>query len=231
MIIFLDAQTTGLEVKDKICSVGIVAFENAKEIELYELINEGKKIPSYTSSINHITNEMLRGKPRFLDTEVFKFLKKYNNESTVIVGHNIKFDLEMLKKSGFDFIGSVIDTLRVTKHLIPECDFFSLQYLRYELRLYKQETKSLVAYNALDNAKVLKYLYEYLLDYACLDKQVELSLKNVLVEKFKYGKYANHYIEEIAINDKNYLEWMLLNVLDMDEDLRYSIEYFLKGDI
>jgi len=231
VIIFIDVETTGLEEKDKLCSVGVVAVEDDNNIvEFYELVNEGKKISPSASSINHITNEMLKGKPKFSDTRVYEFLQENTTASNIIVGHNVEFDLAMLRKSGFDFIGKSIDTLRATKHLIPECEFFSLQYLRYELKLYKQESKPLVAHNALDDAKVLKYLYEYLLEYASIDTLVELSTKNILIDKFKYGKYAGHYIEDISVNDRGYLEWMLSNMLDLDEDLRYSIEYFLKGE-
>ena len=33
--------------------------------------------------------------------------------------------------------------------------------------------------------------------------------------------------DEIVISDRGYLEWMLRDISDLDEDLRYSIEYFL----
>jgi len=225
MILFVNVQTTGLEDRDRVCSIGVVSEDD----KFYEIVNEGKKIPPSASSINHITNEMLKGKAKLKDTQVYEFLQKHNSASTIFVGHNVGFILEMLHKSGFSFEGKVIDTLRVTKHLIPECEVFSLQYLRYELKLYKQENRTLIAHNALDDAEVVKNLYEYLLDYASTDEMIKLSAKNVLIQKFKYGKYANQYIEEIALSDRGYLEWMLENVLDLDEDLRYSITYFLQG--
>ena len=225
MMIFIDVETTGLGERDKLCSVGLLS----DEVSIYELVDEGKKISASASSINHITNEMLKGRAKFKDTKAYEFLKAHNSASTTLVGHNVVFDLDMLQRSGFNFVGEVIDTLRVTKHLIPECESFALQHLRYELKLYKRETTPLTAHNALDDAKVVQHLYEYLLDYASKEKLIELSAKNVLITKFKYGKYAGHYIEEIAMSDRGYLEWMLLNVVDLDEDLRYSIEYFLQG--
>jgi exodeoxyribonuclease X len=42
-----------------------------------------------------------------------------------------------------------------------------------------------------------------------------------------FGKYAKKRIEEIAIKDPAYLKWMVESLMDMDEDLRYSIEYYL----
>jgi len=231
MLIFLDIETTGLESTDKICSIAVVGFENSKEKTIYELVNEGKKIPSLASSINHITNEMLKGKVKLHESEAYKFLLKHNKASTTIVGHNIKFDLQMLQRAGFAFVGEIIDTLRASKHLIPECELFSLQFLRYELRLYKQEKSSLDAHHALGDALVIRNLYEYLLEIETKDKLAELSFKNVLMTKFEFGKYKGQYIEEISMIDRGYLEWMLDNVVDLDEDLRYSIIYYLEGTL
>jgi len=137
----------------------------------------------------------------------------------------------MLERSGFKFLGEVIDTLRVTKHLVGECEQFSLQFLRYELKLYKKEKEHLDAHHALSDAKIVKNLYEYLLDIQTKEKLAELSFKNVLLTKFEFGKYSGRYIEEISMCDRGYLEWMLGNIIDLDEDLRYSIEYYLGENI
>ena len=223
MLIFLDTETTGLENEDVICSIAIIY----DDIVMYNLVNEEKKIPPQAPSIHHITNEMIKDKPKVVDTNLYKFLNENNNEQTVIVGHNINFDMKKLKAIGFDFKGTVIDTLRVSKHLIPECESYALQFLRYELKLYQNETEILVSHNALSDAQVVKFLYEYLLESASTDEMCELSFKNVLMEKFSFGKYNGRYIEEISMNDRGYLEWMLS--VDLDDDLRYSINYYLQG--
>ncbi|PHS58185.1 MAG: DNA polymerase III subunit epsilon [Sulfurimonas sp.] len=231
MIIFLDTETTGLEDKDKIVSIALVIVNNDKTKNIYELINDGKKIPALASSINHISNEMIKGKCKIVESEAYKFLQKNNLESTTIIGHNVKFDLEKLSLSGFDFIGNIIDTLRVTKHLIPECDIYSLQFLRYELRLYKLEKETRSAHHALDDAVLVKRLYEYLLDISNKEEMIKLSFKKVLMQKFAFGKYNGRYIEDISVCDRGYLEWMCNNIVDLDEDLRYSVNYYLSGEV
>jgi DNA polymerase-3 subunit epsilon/exodeoxyribonuclease X len=223
MILFLDLETTGLESSDKIVSIALLG----EDLEVYELVNNGKKIPPLASSINHITNEMLKNKPKLEESKAYKLLEQHNCESTTLVGHNIKFDLQKLNEYGFFFKGTVIDTLRVTKHLIPECEMFSLQFLRYELKLYRQEEKTLTAHNALDDTKLIKFLYEYLQDIESSEKMIELSEKNVLMQKLNFGKHNSKYIEDIVISDRSYLEWLLTNVQDLDEDLKYSINYYL----
>lgn len=227
MLIFLDVETTGLEFNDKICSIAIILKEDEQISSFYELVNEGKKIPPQASSINHLTNEMLKDKPKLVDSNIYDILQKNNLTTTTIIGHNVKFDLEMLSRSGFKFLGYVIDTLRVTKHLIPECELFSLQFLRYELRLYRVEKEYCEAHNAMGDASVIKNLYEYLLDIAPIEMLKELSFKMVLMQKLEFGKYSGRHIEEIAMIDRGYLEWMFSNVVDLDEDLRYSIKYYL----
>jgi DNA polymerase-3 subunit epsilon/exodeoxyribonuclease X len=227
VLIFLDLETTGLEATDKICSIGLLT---CKDDVVYELLNEGKKIPPKASSIHHITNEMIKDKGTFANSQAHKFLQENNTLNATLIAHNVKFDLQKLSAAGFEWKGKIIDTLRVTKHLIPECEFFSLQVLRYELQLYKKEKEILVGHNALGDAQVVKFLYEYLLDLASHEQMCELSFKKVLLQKLGFGKYAGKYIEEIAMYDKAYLEWMLFGISELDEDLRYSIMSHLKGD-
>ena len=241
MLIFLDVETTGLENSDKICSIGLIGVGENELFSVYELLNEGKKIPPKASSINHVTNEMLQGKPPLKESVAWKFLQENNHEGTTLIAHNVNFDIKMLLASGFVWMGKTIDTLRVTKHLIPECDYFSLQFLRYELKLYKEEKKEalryaqlqnecdIVPHNALSDALLTKLLYEYLLEIKEHDALVKLTKKNVLIQKLDFGKYSGRYIEEIAMCDRGYLEWMLSNIADLDEDLRYSIERYLSS--
>jgi DNA polymerase-3 subunit epsilon/exodeoxyribonuclease X len=238
MLIFLDLETTGLEYEDAMCAIACVYQDDNEGKYFYELLNEGRKIPPKASSIHHITNEMIQESPSFLESEVYRFLNSHNHTENTLVGHNIKFDLEKLSNAGFDWQGEVIDTLRVTKHLIPECELFSLQVLRYELQLYKEEKQlqkrygikdALVAHHALSDAFVVELLYKHLLDYAPYTQQLELSKQNVLQEKFSFGKYEGRYIEEICLNDRGYVEWMVHTLKDLDEDMKYTLRYYLEG--
>lgn len=233
MLIFLDLETTGVETSDVICSIALLS-ENGP---MHEYVNEGKKIPSDASSIHHITNEMIKNRPPLEETQLWRFLEEHNSSEHILVGHNIEFDLGFLARKGFVWQGKSIDTLRVSKHLLPECELFSLQFLRYELKLYRVEEgakqkygikNALVAHNALSDAVVTQLLFDSLSEMASIEEMCELSRKKVLLLKLSFGKYRLKYIEEIASNDRGYLEWML-SLDDLDEDLRYSIEYYLQG--
>lgn len=236
MLIVIDIETTGVEADDKIVSIGLV---NVKTKEtLYEVVNEGKKISPKASSVHHITNEQRKEKFALEKTQIFKYLQKHNSIEHILVAHNLDFTLSMLLKSGLSWRGETIATKRVTKHLIPECEDFALQVLQYELQLYKLKDKefqllgikdALHAHHAQGDAVIVKLLLDYLLSIEAEQTLVALTMKNVLIQKFDFGKHKGEFIEEVAYNDRNYLQWVLLNMHDLDEDIKYSIDYYLQG--
>ena len=220
---FLDIETTGVTREDKIASVAIVD----EEMELYELINEGKKIPPLASMHNHITNEMIADAQEFHKSDSYDYLQQHNLKQNFCVVANALFVEQMLCSHGLFFEGEFIDVLRVSKHLIPECEQYSLEFLRYELKLYKKEITPLGC-SALDDAYKIGHLFEYLLELCSLEEMADLSKKKVLLEKFHFGKYLNRYIEEIVAVDRAYVNWML-SLEELDEDLRYSLHHYMEG--
>ena len=234
MLIFFDTETTGLEVNDRLCSIGLI---EGNEVH-YELINPLKKVPPSASAIHHITNEMLKEAPVFSASKSYEKLIELNHPETVIVSHNAPFDLAMLQKEGIAWQGRVIDTLKCSKSLMDDLEGYSLQFLRYELRLYRHEAEifsdygvEIVPHHPVSDALHAKMIYEYLLDLADEERLIEISKSHVLLTRLPFGKYAKKRIEEIALKDAAYLKWMLDSLMDMDEDLRYSIEHHLRGPL
>jgi DNA polymerase III epsilon subunit-like protein len=235
MLIYLDLETTGLEPKDRICAIGLIGVEGEDATTRYDLVKPSRKIRSDAMALHHITNEMVKERPAFAQSDSARWLEEHNTAEHIIVGHNIEFDLGMLQKEGIVWQGGVIDTLKCTRSLIPECEHYGLQYLRYELGLYRDEAEEaeklgipLQAHHALGDAYQVKRLCDYLGEMADTERLLELTVERALVTKFTFGKYKGRYIEEIAASDRGYLEWMLNNMFDMDEDLRYSVEYYLR---
>lgn len=230
MLIFLDTETTGLEIKDRICALGMIA----EEMNHFELINPGKKIPPSASAIHHITNEMVSDAPSFSQSVSAEKLKSFNTPDNILVSHNAPFELSMLEKEGIAWQGSVIDTLKCSKSLMDDLEGYSLQFLRYELRLYRNEKRVFGAagitinpHHPLSDALHTRMILDYLLDLVEIDRLIEISKSHVLLSRLPFGKYAKKRIEEIALKDPGYLKWMSESLMDMDEDLRYSIGYYL----
>ena len=237
MLVYVDVETTGLELNDAVCSLAVlVQKEEENTFVLYEsFVNEGKKIPPSASAIHNITNEMIQNAPSLEQSSPFIFLQEHLSKKTVTVSHGFPFTAKFLndKVQFFEFI----DTMRVCKHLIPDLESYSLNFLRYEMRLYKKEKKfvdtlksndfCLQPHDAKSDVIITKLLLDELLELAMVEELVALSQKPVIVQKFEFGKYNGRYIEEIAMIDRGYLEWMLHNLEDLNEDMRYTLEYYL----
>ncbi len=233
--VFLDLESSGLEEKDRICELALIIEKKDENLVSSNLCKSPKKISNEAMSLHHITNEMIADAQLIQETSAYQTLLEHNSEENILIAHNLRFDLDMLSKEGFNSKMQYIDTLRCVKALIPECESFSLQFLRYELELYKEESKEaeglgieLCAHRALSDCLHLKLLWKTLLQYATVSQLIQISANPVLLEKFPFGKYNGRYIEEVLNLDRGYLHWMLENIKDMDEDLKYSIEHYMK---
>ncbi len=233
--LFIDLETTGIEIKDRICELALIIKDENDHQLSNDLCKSAKKISIEAMSLHHITNEMVADRPSCENSRSYQILQEHNESENILIGHNINFDLRMLQKEGFHCEMQCIDTLRCVKALIPECEKFNLQFLRYELGLYKEEKTlaqelgiTLEAHRALSDTLHLMLLWKTLLQYATVSQLIDLSAKPVLLSKLPFGKYSGRYIEEIADLDRGYLYWMLENIEDMDEDLKYSIRHHIK---
>ncbi len=98
-VLVLDTETTGLNVRtDRIVSIGAVRVHGSRvfhNANMDRLVNPGLAIPARSTAIHGITNSMVAGAPPFggVIGELQGMLK-----NTVIVGHNIRFDLAMLRR-------------------------------------------------------------------------------------------------------------------------------------
>lgn len=96
--VVLDTETTGLDAETaRIIQIGAVRFAGGKiqEDKIFDtLVNPGQAIPPESVKIHHITDEDVASAPAFpeIAAEVESFI-----EHTVVVGHNIGFDLTILK--------------------------------------------------------------------------------------------------------------------------------------
>jgi DNA polymerase-3 subunit epsilon/exodeoxyribonuclease X len=234
MLIYLDLETTGLEESDRICAIGMLINEKGHWQTKDALIKPPRKISPEAMALHHITNEMVKASPSFNKSEAAAFLQEHNSVENTLVAHNAGFDLAMLAKEGLFWKGGIIDTLKCSRHLIDEIDSFSLQYLRYELGLYRYEAEeatnlgvSIGAHRPLSDAFHVMLLHRYLNETAKDERLYELTVEPALIKRFNFGKYKGHYLEEVAIQDAGYLHWMLEQ--NIDEDLQYSIEYHIKA--
>ena len=224
MFIFLDTETTGTDEDDRLCQI---AFKTEAGIIANELFNPGKPISIEAMSIHHITNEMVKDKPRFKNSNAWiKLQELVDNESNIIVAHNAKFDVGMLRKEDIH-PQKTICTYKLARFLdtegkIPE---YNLQYLRYFLSLNVDASP----HDALGDILVLEALFKRI--YAkmmeafaddSIDKMIDVTNNPVLLARMPFGKHKGLRFDEIPVD---YLQW--LSGTDLDEDMAYTVKQCL----
>ena len=228
MFIFLDTETTGRGPEDRLCQI---AFKTDDGLTISELYNPGMPISIDAMAIHHITNEMVQEKPTFRDSKEWKTLQELiGANQSVVVAHNAKFDVEMLKCEGLE-PQKVICTLKLARYLDKEgvIPKYNLQYLRYYLKL-QVDAK---AHDALGDVTVLEALFRRIYAKAAeefgdqaVEQMIEISGKPLLHRKMPFGKHKGCDMEAVPID---YLEW--LSRTDLDEDMAYTVRHYLGGGV
>mgnify|MGYP003311572628 CR=1 FL=1 len=185
--VVFDLETTGLSTRyDRITEFGGVRVEHGQIVKSLDiLIDPERKIPQKIQEKTHITDDMVRGKPKIADCidEILDFMK-----DAIIVSHNITFDYgflnENMKRLGKgEFIKPAIDTLSLSRYLFPEANRHNLGTLSRNLDLstYNEDE----AHRADFDAKILSEVWLAMLPK--LTKE-NLELKHSDLAKLKTTK-------------------------------------------
>jgi DNA polymerase-3 subunit epsilon len=96
--VVFDLETTGLDPKkEKIVEIGAVKFDQHGLIARFSvLVNPGIPMPYAASQVNHITDEMLKGKP-FIQDALPDFLRFI--DGAILLAHNSQFDSSFINES------------------------------------------------------------------------------------------------------------------------------------
>ena len=119
-----DTETTGLSPKNsRIIEIGAVKFSEGKVIEKKNwLINPGMPIPVRSTQVHHITDEMVKDKPRFehIYPEFESFIK-----GSILIAHNASFDARFISAEATRAKKSpptnlILDSLKLFRKWYPE---------------------------------------------------------------------------------------------------------------
>ena len=243
--ILFDTETTGNKDDDKIIQLGFMVVEHGNDVEVYDELNSTDvDIKIEAMEVHNITPNMLKNKPLLKDTKGYQRFCELNDSNNYLIAHNIKFDLDMVQKEGFINNMKTIDTLRCASHLFDELSAHRLQFLRYELGIYKEEESeaqklgvTIKAHDAIGDVLIMKLLlsklvaktkekFEGIKNVEIMEKLVSLTQTPVHIKIFKFGKYKGEHIQDIANSDIGYLRWMR-DKLELDEDMKYTLDFYL----
>lgn len=137
--VVFDTETTGLlpSQGDEICQVAALRVVNGKVVDtetLDALVDPGRPIPASSTAVHHITNEMVKGKPKI--DKVGRQLHSFARGS-VLVAHNAPFDLEFLRRHEADigerFTHPVLDTVLLSAIVFGQSEEHTLDAISERL--------------------------------------------------------------------------------------------------
>lgn len=214
-ILFFDTETTGGGETDRLIQLAIKEY-GVPEPLLNALYKPPVPITLDSMAVHHITEKMVADKPSFIRSPDYVRVKElFEDPDTVSVAHNVPFDLSMLAREDIH-PANAICTIKVAVALDPEEKIASyrLQYLRYLLGLEVEAG----AHDAWDDVLVLEALFARLLakmiethgsEDAAVEVMIEISKRPRYFRRFKFGKYVDRQVEDVAKSDPDYLRWLL----------------------
>ena len=130
----IDLETTGLDSKsDAIIEVAAIRFdEGGVERTFQSFVDPSRKIPRFIQELTGISEEDVQSAPRIDDLNAQ--LEEFIGDS-VLIGHNIGFDIGFLKEFGLKWEGAFFDTLDMSYILHPTQLDYSLSGLSLFLDL------------------------------------------------------------------------------------------------
>ena len=138
MYAIIDIETTGGSAQiEKITEIAIY-LHDGNEItgEFVSLVNPERNIPYFITNLTGITNEMVENAPRFY--EIAKKIIELT-EGRTFVAHNARFDYSFIRQEykslGFNFKRSVLDTVALSRKLIPGHKSYSLGNICKDLNI------------------------------------------------------------------------------------------------
>ncbi|MDF3017285.1 MAG: polymerase epsilon subunit, partial [Thermomicrobiales bacterium] len=121
--VVLDVETTGLQPsRQRIIEISVARFSGGAATSLWEsLCNPGRSVPKYIVKLTGIDDDLLEDAPTF-----DKIAGTINEllADTIIVGHNIEFDLgflnaELERAGRPPLVNERVDTLALATRLLP----------------------------------------------------------------------------------------------------------------
>lgn len=151
--IVIDTETTGLPGKQKQEVLSLAITDLDGNVLFYDLIKpkERKRWPK-AQEIHGISPADVKDKQTL--EERLPDIEPIFNSASVVVGYNVKFDIDMLASSGFEYKGATHDLMRSYSNRHNNGRFAKLTQCASHYG-YKYD-----AHNALEDAKATAYCYK-----------------------------------------------------------------------
>ncbi len=152
-IVVIDLETTGLDpFNDAIIEIGLARFREGEILDTYvTLIDPGREIPAYVTSLTGIRQEDVIGAPKI--QEAIRAVERFVGEAPVL-GHNISFDLGFLRRQDILHRNAEVDTYELASVMLPTAPRYNLNSLARQMGIALDD-----AHRALADATATARLY------------------------------------------------------------------------
>lgn len=224
VFVCFDCEATGLDpAADRIVEIAVGVFDFQLVMEQAEsLIDPECPIPETSIAIHHITEEMVKGKPK-IEEKLPEILRLIGTKT--LVGHGIEFDIEIIAHAAERAKipcrireNPFLDTLRMAR-LYGECPVNSLEQLRQHFGV-KEEGAHRAMSDVLVNIQVFRHLAKR---FRSAREIFDVLARPILLKNMPLGKHKGRPMKEVPLE---YLLWAANK--DFDQDLLFSIRSELK---
>lgn len=199
--IVLDTETTGLsKERDRIVEISLGRYEDGTRLDHYStLINPSIPISPGASRVNHITDADVANAPTISD--IWPRVRRFFDGS-VVVGHNVTFDLGMLghgmPSDAEPFDVTYLDTVRLAKLAFPGQPSYKLVELVRSLGIAESQD-----HRAESDVELTAQLFERCRAKIIADYNADLAARRASREQQKAEKRATYAWSPLL--DKNFV--------------------------
>lgn len=176
MYAIIDVETTGGSPSvDRVIEIAVFVFDGAKITDSFSsLLNPKRPIDPYVTKLTGISNEMVKDAPLFED--IHEKILELTHEN-IFVAHNVKFDFGMIrqefKRLGIDFNRKQLDTVNLSRKVIPGFNSYSLGNICDSLGIEITDR-----HRATGDAEATVKLLQLILEKQASQKYIEIELNH-----------------------------------------------------
>jgi exodeoxyribonuclease X len=248
----VDTETSGLTETDQVCELAIAMISECGNVvnqPWRTFIKPSCPMSIGARATHHITDVELSGAPTMTELLLKRGLPEFGHPSdaqftrqfteaqahatmhadeVVFVAHNAVFDRQMLIQSGVhpDLLPKqTICTYKCAKHIYPDAEQHTNQYLRYYLGLEPAFATDGPPHRALPDVAVTSSILLKMLDTHTPDQLINLTQQPVLLKTVRFGQSYGKLWQDM---DVGFLRWMLAPGRNFGEDELFTARHWLQ---
>ena len=232
--VVFDIETTGLSAAvHQVIEIGAVkVVGGAIDEEFQTFVCPDCAIPPEIVELTGITDNMVRNAPTF--EKAFEQFIKFCGDDSVLVAHNANFDMGFMansaRKIGKEFNYTYIDTVPLCRYAFPGMRSVKLDTVAKKIHLPNFEH-----HRAVDDAKTLARIFQYLLNHMTDQAQIEdlNGVRNVVETELLQSVHKHNRPYHIILLVKNKIGLKNLYKLVTKGNIEhfYSHPILLKSEI